>query len=288
MRFECPSCKKVLMIKDAYAGKTGKCPGCGEKITLPEPDDNGQADEMSPESEALMAAESEAFINGGAAGKPKAGRSPAGIIALVAGLVIVAAGAAYYVLSSRPLPLPDISLYNVDADRYVKRSQALPTEAITAWQKAVRAVTGEYLSSKQIFFKLPNMDKLWQEDAFSGPLSDGYLARVAATPLHAIRDWQAALRRATENEVTAELSDTLFRIVEVDRLFEGGKFNNELSGRLIARLDGLESSVVARWAEALNAGRGQAALTLICLDPLFKEGALDSKSFEKQVRAANR
>jgi uncharacterized Zn finger protein (UPF0148 family) len=35
MRFSCPSCGKVLNVKDEYAGKKARCPGCQEALTVP-------------------------------------------------------------------------------------------------------------------------------------------------------------------------------------------------------------------------------------------------------------
>ncbi|MHC5058376.1 MAG: zinc ribbon domain-containing protein [Planctomycetota bacterium] len=35
MRFNCPSCGKVLNVKDEYAGKKARCPGCQEALTVP-------------------------------------------------------------------------------------------------------------------------------------------------------------------------------------------------------------------------------------------------------------
>jgi len=38
MKFNCPHCQKVLNVKDELAGKRGKCPACGQAITVPEPE----------------------------------------------------------------------------------------------------------------------------------------------------------------------------------------------------------------------------------------------------------
>ena len=35
MRFSCPSCGKTLNVKDEYAGKKARCPGCQEPLTVP-------------------------------------------------------------------------------------------------------------------------------------------------------------------------------------------------------------------------------------------------------------
>jgi hypothetical protein len=37
IKFLCPSCKKVVSVKDEYAGKKGKCPHCGNVLTVPAP-----------------------------------------------------------------------------------------------------------------------------------------------------------------------------------------------------------------------------------------------------------
>jgi uncharacterized Zn finger protein (UPF0148 family) len=50
MRFSCPSCGKVLNVKDEYAGKKARCPGCQEGLTVP------FAPEPEPEPEAAAAA----------------------------------------------------------------------------------------------------------------------------------------------------------------------------------------------------------------------------------------
>ncbi len=33
--FECPGCAKPIKVKDELAGKKGKCPGCGQAVTVP-------------------------------------------------------------------------------------------------------------------------------------------------------------------------------------------------------------------------------------------------------------
>jgi uncharacterized Zn finger protein (UPF0148 family) len=35
MRFSCPHCGKALNVKDEYAGKKAKCPGCRNLIRVP-------------------------------------------------------------------------------------------------------------------------------------------------------------------------------------------------------------------------------------------------------------
>jgi hypothetical protein len=37
IKFLCPSCKKVVSVKDEFAGKRGKCPHCGNVLTVPAP-----------------------------------------------------------------------------------------------------------------------------------------------------------------------------------------------------------------------------------------------------------
>jgi predicted RNA-binding Zn-ribbon protein involved in translation (DUF1610 family) len=50
IEFNCHVCGKLLRTADEKAGKTAKCPGCGEKLTVPgsatEPDDEFDADEF--------------------------------------------------------------------------------------------------------------------------------------------------------------------------------------------------------------------------------------------------
>lgn len=286
MKFECPNCKKVMMIKDAFAGKTGKCPGCGQKVTLPEIDANGPADDIGPESEAIMAAESEAFIGEtGAAGKTKTKRTPTVIAVAVAVFAIACVAVIFYLQSPARIRLPGLSLHNVASDEYVRRSQALPTTAILAWQNAVKKATGEYLTSKQIFFVLPNLDGLWRNGAFDPAALNTYLARMPDLPLHALRDFRTALQRVAGDDVGASLSNTLLRLVEIDRLFDGNRFDSAASDRLIARLNLLLSDDVTRWANVLEAGTGQAALSLICMDPFFKNNRFEKKRFEKKLRS---
>lgn len=35
MKFSCPSCGKTLNVKDDFAGKKARCPGCKEVLTVP-------------------------------------------------------------------------------------------------------------------------------------------------------------------------------------------------------------------------------------------------------------
>ena len=37
IQVNCPSCRASLNVKDGFAGKSGKCPKCGEIIQVPEP-----------------------------------------------------------------------------------------------------------------------------------------------------------------------------------------------------------------------------------------------------------
>ncbi len=37
IRVQCPQCSKALTVPDQYAGKRGKCPGCGTAIPIPMP-----------------------------------------------------------------------------------------------------------------------------------------------------------------------------------------------------------------------------------------------------------
>jgi hypothetical protein len=37
IRFQCPICNKHLRIPESHAGKQGRCPGCREQVTVPEP-----------------------------------------------------------------------------------------------------------------------------------------------------------------------------------------------------------------------------------------------------------
>jgi DNA-directed RNA polymerase subunit RPC12/RpoP len=38
IKFRCEHCEKKIGVPDDYAGKQVKCPGCGEVVTVPEPD----------------------------------------------------------------------------------------------------------------------------------------------------------------------------------------------------------------------------------------------------------
>jgi len=35
VKFNCPSCGRTLNVKDEYAGKKARCPGCKEALTVP-------------------------------------------------------------------------------------------------------------------------------------------------------------------------------------------------------------------------------------------------------------
>ena len=55
MKFDCPACGKTLNVKDEMAGKKGKCPNCGAKVTVPSaetPDDeNWMVAELSEDGD---------------------------------------------------------------------------------------------------------------------------------------------------------------------------------------------------------------------------------------------
>ena len=55
MKFTCPHCEKVLNVKDEYAGRKAKCPGCGESIVIEAPAEAEPANE--PEAAAPAPAE---------------------------------------------------------------------------------------------------------------------------------------------------------------------------------------------------------------------------------------
>ena len=143
-------------------------------------------------------------------------------------------------------------------------------------------------SSKEIFFLLPNIEGLWNEDAFDEAASGRLLERVAAIPPWALKDWREAMRRVAAPDAGKSFSDTLIRIVEIDRLFGPEGFDSAASESLLARLRAMEPGDVERWARALDSERGQAALTLVLMDPLFDEKGLSRERFEKKARAMDR
>jgi len=267
-----------MTVKDEYAGKTGKCPACGQKVTLPQPGDAADMRSEPAQTGAAAPAPSAAPADGGAS-KWK--------WIVVAAVLILAAGAAitYYLTAPSRIPIPGISLYNTPSDLYVQRSKALPTAVLKQWQQAVQKATGQYMSGKQLFFKLPNIDALWQQAVFSKSASDNYVRRMAAVPVHALRDWRTVLRRVSEKEVGPDPADTLIRIIDADRLFADGRFDTAVSDRLIARLNTLTAADVTRWADALAAEKGQAAVNLALVDAFFDNGTFNTKLFDKKLRS---
>lgn len=286
MRYPCPHCKKVLMIKDEYAGKTGKCPECGRRITLPEATDDpdtGVADAAAADGGDRLEADSARFLQADTPPGPT-GRKRA--VLLAAAVVLAVAGGAAYWYWTAPgrIPVPALSMYNVNADRYVQRSVSLDAEEIQRWQNALKEATGEYHTSKEVFFLLPNIDGLWREGGWDPEASSRYRERIATVPPHALRDWRTEIRRASAGMSGATLSDVLTRLVEVDRLFPEGRFAPAVSDRLLQRLREVPPEAAADMAEALEGEKGQAALTLALMDPLFRDGTFDAKRWEKKLR----
>jgi hypothetical protein len=289
MRFACPHCNKVLLVKDEHAGKTGKCPECGQRITSPEQDDRGGDGQVPPENTAQGEVEPDRFAQTkDSAEAPGAGGRRLGSVLVAVGTILVlaaAAGAAYwYWTAPARIPIPAISMYNVDADRYVQRSMALDSETIVRWQVVLKEATGEYLTSREIFFLLPNINGLWEQDTWSEAASTRYLGRFSATPLHALRDWRTEILRASGGRAGSTLSDVLTRLVEIDRLYNGNRFDASASDLLLSRLRELPVSTVESWARVMEAEKGQAALSLAMMDPLFSDGRFDTNRFEKKLR----
>jgi hypothetical protein len=48
MKFNCPKCGKGIKVSDEKAGKKGKCPGCGEVLTIPTAEEIAQ-DSQKPD-----------------------------------------------------------------------------------------------------------------------------------------------------------------------------------------------------------------------------------------------
>jgi len=53
IEFPCQHCKRPVRYRDSYAGKQGRCPSCGGKVTVPRDPD----DELSAVAEALRSEE---------------------------------------------------------------------------------------------------------------------------------------------------------------------------------------------------------------------------------------
>ena len=52
IKFRCELCEKKIGVPDEYAGKHVKCPGCGEVVTVPEPEvDEPVQEDIEPEAE---------------------------------------------------------------------------------------------------------------------------------------------------------------------------------------------------------------------------------------------
>ena len=64
IRVNC-TCGKVLKIPQKYAGKRGKCPGCGKKIDIPQMEDIEKKTAKEPEPEMLNCPTCGVFINPG-------------------------------------------------------------------------------------------------------------------------------------------------------------------------------------------------------------------------------
>ncbi len=95
---ECPGCRRRLRVKAELAGRKVKCPGCGGAINLPRPE---PPDALS----APVAAPAEAQP-----AEPTAGRGPSRpsrrTALIAAGVLLLAAGAAWWLMAPRRLTEP--------------------------------------------------------------------------------------------------------------------------------------------------------------------------------------
>lgn len=78
IKFECPSCHHVLTVGNQLAGKAGKCPKCGAKITVP-----GESTQATTPEAKLASGSSGAISAGKAAAQKPASSVPSGNLASV-------------------------------------------------------------------------------------------------------------------------------------------------------------------------------------------------------------
>lgn len=50
IHFRCPQCDSKVSVAEHYAGRRGKCPGCGQKVLVPRPEDVIDFDTLSERS----------------------------------------------------------------------------------------------------------------------------------------------------------------------------------------------------------------------------------------------
>jgi hypothetical protein len=56
--FACDGCSQKLKVKDALAGKKGKCPHCGKALRVPD----RSREEISPDARTLISADSPTLL----------------------------------------------------------------------------------------------------------------------------------------------------------------------------------------------------------------------------------
>ena len=277
MRFLCPHCQKTIRAPESQAGKQASCPACGEAIAIP------STTSSPPEG------------NGIDSSRPVVGkrRRPWLAFSLAGILLLAAAGVtAHYLLNRQgfeePLSLPAVSLYNTSSENFVARTRALPGDVLRQWRDALQDATREYVTRQELLFAMLNMDSLWGDGQFDLDIAATLEQRIAAVPRAHILRWHRALDIAGERTGRIPLWDTVLRLVEIDRIFQGHSFDLQASDSLLERFRAVSQKDFARWAAALDAERGQSAIMLVCTDGFFENEAFAVQRFHRGAASVER
>jgi len=179
-------------------------------------------------------------------------------------------------------------LQAIDQETFKQRlvdNNAEINKAGKEWFDALVAASGNTnVQPEQVLTFLARLDTIWDStNRLRHDVSKEYVARIKTFTAKALLNWQDALKAVNSYSETPIL---LTILVQQETLFDRSRLKPERAATLQARLKRLTPRVIGEWHEA--SGRfpafDAAALNLVGIDGVFKDGKLDEDAFRSLVK----
>jgi len=156
--------------------------------------------------------------------------------------------------------------------------------AVKKWKEALESKAGEEFDGAQFVFTLIRIDGLYDGNKFQPSALREYTRRTDQVPADFVLQWQEALETSSGSKPSR--FQCLLSIVEMDRFFAQGSFDDKVRQELVARLHVLPKDAVEAIASAANMNKNVAAVFLVQLDDLFVAGKFQRQVFQKAIESA--